>query len=328
MTVRLITQKARIVFCAFALLVDFGPQVCAAGEQDDIGAELDRRIAAWYKDWHENYSLSPFPTRSKYFDDIVELGLPAVPYMMERMQRGSMFMSVAIRRITGKQFAEDERPEKWRGGVRDNGRMLVKWWPKARKETPKRFKRLYSEWKELENKGESLEAQKKRREIEHLGVAALPLIMERVEAGDIGLIPMAQKITKGKTKGKSQSECTDWWEKNRDQWQIPFPNAQPTAKAGEDRTAVIGDVVTLDASASTDADGDELFFRWKQVAGPSVTLSDAKGKQPTFVAPTVEKTTILTFELVVDDAGDLTKAVPTPKSKSKPARVTITVEPK
>ncbi len=328
MTVQLVTKKVWIVFCLSAPLLLFGPKVHAFGEQDDIGAELDRRIAAWYKDWHENYSLSPFPTRSKYFDNIVELGLPAVPHMMERMQQGSMFMSVAIRRVTGKRFARDEWPEGWRGGVKAHGELLVKWWPKARKETPKRFQRLYSEWKELESKGQSEEAQKKWLEIDCLGIAALPLIMEKVQAGDTGLVAMVQKVTKGKIKGKSQSEYAAWWEKNQSQWRIPFPNAQPTAKAGKDRTTVVGELVALDGSASTDSDGDELSFRWKQVAGPPVTLSDAKGKQPTFVAPTVEGKTILTFELVVDDAGDLTKAVPTPKSKSKPAHVTITVEPK
>ena len=36
----------------------------------------------------------------------------------------------------------------------------------------------------------------------------------------------------------------------------------PVADAGDARTVAIGDVVMLDASASTDVDGDRLKYRW------------------------------------------------------------------
>jgi hypothetical protein len=57
-------------------------------------------------------------------------------------------------------------------------------------------------------------------------------------------------------------------------------------------------------------------------------LSDARSAKPTFTAPSVEGRTTLVFQLVVDDAGDLSKALPTPNSRSEPATVRITVEPK
>ena len=51
----------------------------------------------------------------------------------------------------------------------------------------------------------------------------------------------------------------------------------------------VGETVTLDASSwSTGTDGDDIVsYQWTQLSGPSVTLSDPAGSDPTFVAPDV-----------------------------------------
>jgi hypothetical protein len=46
-------------------------------------------------------------------------------------------------------------------------------------------------------------------------------------------------------------------------------NTTPVARAGDDMTVTLGDVVTLDGSASSDADGDSLNYEWKVVSSPS-----------------------------------------------------------
>ena len=88
-----------------------------------------------------------------------------------------------------------------------------------------------------------------------------------------------------------------------------------------------GDTVELDGSGSTDPDGDELSYEWQQVSGPSVVLENADGPNPTFVAPEVERQAALVFRLVVNDAGDFFKTVPTPSSKSAPSELRIIVGP-
>jgi MYXO-CTERM domain-containing protein len=77
-------------------------------------------------------------------------------------------------------------------------------------------------------------------------------------------------------------------------------NNLPVADAGPDQTVDEGDTVTLSGSA-TDADGDTLTYSWVQTAGPAVSLSSATAQAPTFIAPSVNATMVLTFQLTVND---------------------------
>jgi uncharacterized membrane protein len=64
--------------------------------------------------------------------------------------------------------------------------------------------------------------------------------------------------------------------------------------------------VGLDATASSDPDGDSLSYQWSQTGGPDVTLSDATAVQPTFTAPAVSEDTTLDFEVEVTDTAGAT----------------------
>ena len=83
-------------------------------------------------------------------------------------------------------------------------------------------------------------------------------------------------------------------------------NQPPNAHAGLDQTVTSGDKVTLRGRAS-DSDGTVETYRWEQVYGPSVLLSDKNQASTSFVAP--EATTgsqVLTFRLTVTDDNDAT----------------------
>jgi hypothetical protein len=84
-------------------------------------------------------------------------------------------------------------------------------------------------------------------------------------------------------------------------------NDPPTADAGPDQNVDEETTVTLDGSNSSDPDDGIESYLWKQIAGPSVSLSDPQAVQPTFTTPSVagNKSTSLKFELTVTDFGGL-----------------------
>ncbi|MGH8480453.1 MAG: PKD domain-containing protein, partial [Gammaproteobacteria bacterium] len=84
----------------------------------------------------------------------------------------------------------------------------------------------------------------------------------------------------------------------------PPPNTAPRANAGPDQTVRGGTLVTLDGTASSDADGTLAAYAWQQTAGSLVDLNDAHSAAPSFVAPTLAADEVLSFTLTVtDDRG-------------------------
>ncbi|MCI0505619.1 MAG: PKD domain-containing protein, partial [Gammaproteobacteria bacterium] len=81
-------------------------------------------------------------------------------------------------------------------------------------------------------------------------------------------------------------------------------NIPPTANAGGDRTAVSGQLITLNGTAS-DRDGNITAYLWEQAAGaPAVTLQNAAASTVSFVAPNVAVSSNITLRFTVtDDLG-------------------------
>jgi K319-like protein/carboxypeptidase family protein len=90
---------------------------------------------------------------------------------------------------------------------------------------------------------------------------------------------------------------------------LPFqtlvvPNQLPIANAGGDRVVSEGSLVTLNGAVSVDPDGSPLRYRWSQIGGPPVALSNARSRTASFRAPFVKASTVLTLQLVVNDGID------------------------
>ncbi len=87
---------------------------------------------------------------------------------------------------------------------------------------------------------------------------------------------------------------------------ITLPNQAPTANAGTDQEVDRGSVATLDGSASSDPDDNELSYSWAKTGGYSgtITLTGENTASPSFTMPTgaaIDAT--ITFTLTVSDGN-------------------------
>src|SRR5690606_21971281 len=85
-------------------------------------------------------------------------------------------------------------------------------------------------------------------------------------------------------------------------------NKLPRANAGVNIHAAPGQVVTLNASASTDADGKLVRYVWKKISGPAAgTIATTMGTKPTTTVSGLIAGTYQYELAVVDDRAAYTK---------------------
>ena len=103
----------------------------------------------------------------------------------------------------------------------------------------------------------------------------------------------------GSSSGGAGSAATDSSASDSSATDTSTTDSSSGVDAGYGRVVVAGDSVTLNATV---ADGD---IHWRQLSGPSVSLSDATVEDPSFTAPSVGERTQLVFELSVDNGTDI-----------------------
>ena len=91
--------------------------------------------------------------------------------------------------------------------------------------TEKQFRDRYDNLKQIKQyrPKEKAAINSKFQKISKLGIAALPLIIRKIEEGEIDFIPLVSQLTDNQLKKDStRTECLIWWENNKQKWLIRF----------------------------------------------------------------------------------------------------------
>jgi len=86
-------------------------------------------------------------------------------------------------------------------------------------------------------------------------------------------------------------------------------NNAPNAQVSGDDKVKIGSVVKLDASSSTDADGDSLTYKWSFLSIPDGSAASITGVEQEQAEFTLDKVGKYEIELTVNDGTATNKAV-------------------
>jgi hypothetical protein len=291
----------------------------------EIKNNFEKNFQLW-KEYCEEVSYSSRTSdrlESQYFKNIIAMGPGVLPYLIEKREQDPNFNWSGWIWTYLSRVNTDTNLNPWAK------EPIEDWWKGGRAQSIQRFDNMYKNWKEYKTKKASVDAEKSYKTIKSLGIAVLPEMIKKIEGGEIEFISSVSQLTDNQIKEDANAfECLEWWQKNKEDWLIPFPNKQPKAKAGQDKTVSSGQNVQLDGSASSDEDKDELTYQWKQISGPEVKLSDANAVKPSFTAPKVDKETEFVFELKVNDGSRIKQVHPSCESgQSQPSTVKIIIKP-
>jgi len=218
-----------------------GPQ--GSAQPAAVRRAFDEKYAAWRaalgrSDVGLLSDLSSLPE----YTAIEALGLSAVPLIVERIEQEpeDFHLAGAVAHITKRYFGQSEVPEGKLYDARSQAQLYVRWWRQGRKETPRAFEALYDAWRTLKRHNETGQAAAKYQSIVWLGIDGLPLIMDKVKAGDADLLPAVNQLTDNALGDQpTTASAVAWWEANKEKWTLPpiepAPASQPSSKpAGQD----------------------------------------------------------------------------------------------
>jgi hypothetical protein len=172
---------------------------------------------------------------NRYFNDLVKVGVPAIPFLISKVQDDHL-VGHALYRIIKKDF-QVKRVTKISGdvwcvpefsdmqeiqGPPDYRVLWKRWWEEGRKETPAKFDSLYDELKNYKSSGKDDMAQENLQKIQNLGIDVLPLAMDKITEGEGDFIPVVSYLTDHDLPSTSTvTQARDWWSQRKTFWQLP-----------------------------------------------------------------------------------------------------------
>jgi len=224
---------------------------------EELRPEFDRRYSAWTQRQMTTEDLlrgDPLLSQSgaRTYWHLMDLGLPALPLIMEKMDAGDLWLARGANRMIKRRFHVSEYADRADlGDAWTIARMLIAWWQQGRAGTENRFRELRARWRELKSPEKTpvwtsrthvndrgylytlrtafTPAGEVYDGLQCLGIAVLPHIVETLKEGEADFLPIALELTDGAgglgdpTRPPEVAAFLEWWEANKQDWLIPWP---------------------------------------------------------------------------------------------------------
>jgi hypothetical protein len=213
------------------ILILLTPTICF-GEQPNA---LRKSFFEGYQKWRI-YVMKPELENSSgpnLYDegmpDIIALGIPAVPIILETMnwhvnnnQDSNVFhLQYALNQIVKVDF-HGYLFRYTRGLSNQHNNAWEMWYRNLDKYTKMEFELNIAAWRGFKHEENPVLLKEVTRRIINIGVFALPYLIKEIQNGEIGLIPIVSILTDGKVPSDATSEqCLIWWEKNKEHYVKP-----------------------------------------------------------------------------------------------------------
>lgn len=97
-------------------------------------------------------------------------------------------------------------------------------WVEEISKASSKFQRIYLDWQEAKQAGDTDAVSKNYRAMADLGMSILPALIQKIREGETDLLALAEELTEGKaeTEGASPEEkiesCVRWWQEDSSEW--------------------------------------------------------------------------------------------------------------
>jgi hypothetical protein len=244
--------NARIMAMTFIAAVHAQSPIVLSSPQsqttDSDRAEFNKRLAVWREYVNRRFQELPTSRRlssnlpereeilynNQAYRDLIALGAPAIPFLVEEVQHSSSLASALIditkwRARLAKEGDTRVRPTVYVEEFPDlrgqtyiaTGRYWTYWWETGRKKIPQVFERFHKEWQDKKKAGDEAGAKDRYQRMIDLGIVALPCMVAKVQAGDKELIPaIAELSDKAIAKDATPEAVQTWWAKKKPELRI------------------------------------------------------------------------------------------------------------
>ena len=207
-----------IIFLIFIINITFS----YAQNTNEIKDIFESKYQKW-KEWKKNNSVASRFSHTKPYRDIIKLGIPAVPYIIKKMEENAIdyFLVHAVQLITKKRFGKSKWPKDRLGDSITKAKMYINWWRNERKKTPEQFEKLFKAWQTYKRNKKGKEAKRVFKQMKNLGIIAIPFIIEKIKQDELEFINMVSELTDGDIPENSNKEkCIKSWGKYKRKWMI------------------------------------------------------------------------------------------------------------